>query len=300
VLLTGTASINGQLVAIPALCIASEEGTRLREQLSHSEALQVKINMRNRCEKLDAHDVIAEIPGSDRSDEILIVGGHLDSWDLATGATDNGLGSFSILDLARCFSALGITPRRTIRFVLFMGEEQGLLGSRALVEAYHRSGELEHVRAIINLDMSGHPQGFQVGGPAGWKELIDSINARIEQVDTAFASKSASGLGLHSDHQPFMLAGVPTISPICDLGKKTYRCYHSDCDDIDLVDPVWMVNNVRYVGMLLYQLAMAETLPPVFNPEELRQQLIAAGLEEPLRVGGDWPWPDTPAHKTGE
>ena len=139
---------------------------------------------------------------------------------------------------------------------------------------------------MINLDMSGHPQGFNAAGPAGWKELVAGVNTHIEEVDSSFAEKLSDQPGLHSDHQPFLLAGVPMISPICDLGKHVYRCYHSNCDDLHLVDPQAMVNNVRFVGMLLFELAMADELPAAFKPDELRDRLIASGLEEPLRVAG--------------
>ena len=290
VLLTGTASIDGTLIAIPAVCIASEDGALLRSSMHAGEQLRVRVNMKNTSASVGAHNVIAEIHGTRYPEEVVLIGGHLDSWDLATGATDNGLGSFSIIDMARCFHALGITPLRTIRFVLFMGEEQGLLGSRALVDHYRTTGELDHLRCMINLDMSGHPQGFNAAGPEGWTELIEQINQRIDGVDSSFAAKVSGRVGLHSDHQPFLLAGVPILSPICDLGHDVYGCYHSSCDDIHLVDPEAMVNNVRYVGMLVHELAMSEMLPPQFTEEQLRERLVAAGLEEPLRVGGDWPW----------
>ena len=83
---------------------------------------------------------------------------------------------------------------------------------------------------------------------------------------------------------------MPTLYPLSDLGKHVYGCYHSSCDDIHLVDPQAMVNNVRFVGQLVYQLANANELPPHFEPDDLRERLIGAGLEEPLRIGGDWPW----------
>lgn len=290
VLLTGTASIDGKLITIPAACITAEEGAGLRTTMLHDVHPRIRISMRNSVATVTAHNVIAEIRGTRWPEEVVLVGGHLDSWDLATGATDNGLGSFSIIDLARCLRALDLRPLRTIRFVLFMGEEQGLLGSRALVGHYARTGELDHIRCMINLDMSGHPKGFGVGGPAGWADLVRTINTRIHAHDTTFEAKEDEHPGLHSDHQPFLLNGVPVLWPICDLGGHVYGCYHSSCDDIHLVDPQAMVDNVRFVGMLVHQLAMAPALPPRFAPTELRERLVREGLEEPLRLGGDWPW----------
>lgn len=291
VLLTGTASIDGALIPVPAACIATEDGAALRARLAEGQALTARLGMTNSSALVEANNIIAEIPGSTKPEEVILIGGHLDSWDLATGATDNGLGSYSILDLARAMAAMPTKPERTVRFVLFMGEEQGLLGSRALAEHYRASGELMRVKCMINLDMSGNPQGFGVGGPEGWKELLERSCATIRAIDSAtFAGRVSEEVWLHSDHQPFLLAGVPVIYPLSDLGKHVYGCYHSSCDDIHLVDPQAMVNNVRFVGALVYLLAAAESLPGRYTQEALRARLIDAGLEQPLRIGGDWPW----------
>lgn len=291
ILLTGTASIDGNLIPVPAACIAVEDGRLLRERLAQGAVLSAQLRMTNQSRHVEARNIIAEIPGTVHPDEVILVGGHLDSWDLATGATDNGLGSFSILDLARAMQRMPQKPERTVRFVLFMGEEQGLLGSRSLVESYRKSGEIERVRCMINLDMSGHPQGFGVGGPAGWADVLKQLCPLIHAVDTAaFEGRVSEEIWLHSDHQPFLLANVPVIYPLSDLGRHVYGCYHSSCDDIHLVDPGAMVNNVRFVGMLIYLLAAEKELPLHFQPDDLRQRLINAHLEEPLRIGGDWPW----------
>ena len=290
VLLTGTASLDGALVRAPAVCISHEDGELIRGRLSASEELSVSVHMTNRSDRVVAHNIIGEIRGTVYPEEIIVVGGHLDSWDLASGATDNGLGAFSILDLARCYADLGLRPERTIRFVLFMGEEQGLLGSTALVREWERTGELDRVKCMVNLDMTGGPTGFSVVGPSGWAEHVSSINDRIFMVDTTFARKLHTGAGLHSDHQPFMLQGVPVIAPISDLGGHVYGCYHSSCDDIHLVDPRRMTDNVRYVGMLLAALANAPELPGHYTDAELREKLVEDGLEEKLRIQHEWRW----------
>lgn len=291
VLLTGTASVSGELIPVPAACISSEDGAILRRWLEQGRPVRAHLNMTNHSDLVTARNVIAEIPGSDLAQEVVIVGGHLDCWDLATGATDNGLGSFSILDMARCLTVSGLRPRRTIRFVLFMGEEQGLLGSRALVDHYRSTGELANIRCMVNMDMTGHPQGFNVTGPNGWEQVVERFNAEIRTVDSAaFAGRTSTGAGLHSDHQPFMLAGVPVISPQSDLGSHVYGCYHSSCDDIHLVNPQAMVDNVRFVGMFMALLADAEALPPAFTEDQLKARMVSEGLEEKLRIGGDWRW----------
>ena len=290
VLLTGTASVDGRPIGIPVACISSEDGTALRAMLSRNDFLMADLGMTNSNAAVTARNVIAEIPGNAKAEEVIVVGGHLDCWDLASGATDNGLGSFSILDLARCFRALDLKPERTIRFVLFMGEEQGLLGSSALVEAWRKSGELEKVKCMINLDMTGGPFGFNVVGPVGWGDAVKGIGKGIAALDTAFHNDLNEHAGLHSDHQPFMMQGVPVIAPMSDLGGHVYGCYHSSCDDIHLVDPRRMVDNVRFTGMLLHALANADSLPGHFTDEALRDRLRADGLEEKLKLQKDWRW----------
>ncbi|MCY7359405.1 MAG: M28 family peptidase, partial [Rudanella sp.] len=134
VLLTGTASVTGKLIPIPAVCIAYESGVALRQWLAeeNKDHLHAVIDMTNTSRKIKARNVVATIRGTEFPNEKIVIGGHLDSWDLATGAIDNGIGSFSVLDIARTFRKLKLKPRRTIEFVMFMGEEQGLLGSRAM------------------------------------------------------------------------------------------------------------------------------------------------------------------------
>ena len=290
VLLTGTASVTREPIAIPAACIGKEDGVELRAWVGHDKTLRASIAMVNSNAPVTARNVIATIPGTDLKNEVVVVGGHLDSWDLATGATDNGLGSYSIIDIARCYAVLGLKPRRTIKFILFMGEEQGLLGSHALVDAWKATGELDRVRCMINLDMSGHPSGFNAFGPEPLGSSVTDAQRSMRSLDTTFAGNFSQAPGLHSDHQSFMMMGVPTMAPICDLGDHVYHCYHSSCDDVGLVDPEAMTDNVRRVGQMLWALANAETLAPHFTDEQLRDRLRADGLEEKLRLQNEWRW----------
>lgn len=290
VLLTGTASVTNQPIAIPAVCIGKEDAVRLRERLVIEKPVHAHITMRNSSIPITARNVLATLHGTDKAEDVIVVGGHLDSWDLATGATDNGIGSYSIIDLARCYVALGLRPRRTIVFALFMGEEQGLLGSTALVNEWARSGQLDHVKCMINLDMSGDPSGFNAFGPEHLRTLVSKAQQDMRALDTTYAARASDAPWLHSDHQPFMLHGVATLNPICDLGERVYRCYHSDCDDLRLVDPAVMASNVQRVGEMLWLLANADDLPDHFKDEELRSRLVAGGLEEKLRLHGEWRW----------
>lgn len=293
VLLTGTASVTGGLIDIPAVCIGKEDGLALKEVLKTSKK-RAKITMTNTSDQIKARNVIATIKGSEYPDEKIIVGGHLDSWDLAQGAIDNGIGSFAVLDMARTFKALNLKPKRTIEFIMFMGEEQGLLGSRAYVDAALKDGSIENIKYVMNQDMSGNPRGFNAGGQKGADGFFDKIGEHIKAIDSvAFTNKNSNSAGLHSDHQSFMIQGIPYTSPNSNLDRSIYGCYHSDCDDFDLVNEEHIRNNVRFSSMMLYALAETDTLPArKLNDAETRTFLEGNGLKLKLKIGGDWRWED--------
>ena len=289
ILLTGTASVTGSLIAIPAVNISKESGEEIRNWIKVDTDLHAVIDMRNVSKKIKARNVIATISG--KSDERIIIGGHLDSWDLATGATDNGLGSFTILDIARAFKALKLKPKRTIDFVLFMGEEQGLLGSRQVVKDLVKTKQAEKVRFMMNLDMTNNVYGMSVGGRDELIPFFQSVGEQIKKVDAGFANTVSSRAGLHSDHQPFMLEGIPTGAPAGRLGPNVFGCYHANCDNFNLINRQEMVNGVRFSAMLLYALANANDLPAKkLDSYKTRDLLIAQGLKKELILGKDWKW----------
>ncbi|MFN4145016.1 MAG: M20/M25/M40 family metallo-hydrolase [Runella sp.] len=289
VLLTGTASVTGELIAIPAVNISKESGDEIRSWSKVDTDLHAIINMTNVSRKAKARNVIATLKG--KTDERIVIGGHLDSWDLATGATDNGLGSFTILDIARAFKALKIKPRRTIDFVLFMGEEQGLLGSRQMVKELIRTNQIEKVRFMMNLDMTNNVQGMNIGGREELIPFFQDIGEQIKKIDPNFANTLTSRAGLHSDHQPFMLEGIPTGAPASKFGPKVFGCYHANCDNFDLVSREEMVNGARFTAMMLYALAQANEIPArKLDSEKTRELLTAQGLKNELILGRDWKW----------
>lgn len=292
VLLTGTASVTGELLAIPAVCIGKEVGLELKEKLKKSK-VEAEISMTNSSDLIKARDVVATLRGSELPDERILIGGHLDSWDLATGAIDNGIGSFSILDIARAFKANGLKPKRTVQFVMFMGEEQGLLGSTHLVKKAVSDGTIEKISYMMNIDMGGNPIGINAGGKLDDTLFFKNLGAEIQKIDTLFKNRLSNRSGLHSDHQPFMLEGVPILGIIGNLDRSIYKCYHSDCDDFNLVNEEHIRNTARFGTMILYGLANAEKLPAKkMDSETTKQFMIDNGLEEALRIGGDWKWED--------
>jgi carboxypeptidase Q len=290
VLLTGTASVTGDLIPIPAVCISKENGFQIKEKLK-SKKIQAHIVMTNHSDMIKARNVIATIKGSDLPDEEIVIGGHLDSWDLATGAIDNGIGSFSVLDMGRAFKANKLTPRRTVKFVMFMGEEQGLLGSRYMVAQAAKDRSIEKVKYMMNCDMTGNPIGLNAGGKLDDSTFFRKLGSEIQQIDTIFKNKFSNSSGLHSDHQPFMLEGVPILSMHSNLDRSIYGCYHSDCDDFNLVNEAHLRNTARFGTMVLYGLANADQLPAKkMDSETTKQFMIDNNLKEPLIIAGDWKW----------
>jgi Iap family predicted aminopeptidase len=293
ILLTGTASVTGELIPIPAVCVSVEEGVAIREWITDEENILAIIDMQNFSRPIRARNVVATLPGKSKKlkNEKIIIGAHLDSWDLATGAMDNGIGAFSVLDIARVFKELNLKTKRTVEFVLFMGEEQGLLGSKHLVQRYKDSGELDNVKLMMNLDMVNNTQGFNAYGRENLKNFVDKMGEKIKKVDATYSSRNSNRAGLHSDHQSFMMQGIPVISPSGSFPIKAYNCYHANCDNFDLINEKDINNNVRYTAMMIYALANVDNLPVTkFSDTELKNFLIKQELKPALVLGKEWRW----------
>ncbi len=299
VLLTGTASVTGKLIPIPALCIGKEDGMKLKEQLKTGK-LFTGIKMTNFSGMIKSRNVIATIKGTTFPAEKIVVGGHLDSWDLATGAIDNGIGSFSVLDMARTFKKLKLAPKRSIEFVMFMGEEEGLLGSKAYVNDAVKDKSVENIRYMLNYDMTGDARSFS-SSTEDSRELFTSIGKTVAEIDTNFKNTFAGGgASLHSDHQPFMLYGIPTAGArgggrgAGGGGNGPGGCYHADCDVFSLVNSEQGLKNVvKFSSMLIYGIADAPVLKAKkMTDEETKQYLLKNNLKEPLQLEGEWRWKD--------
>ncbi|WP_442590114.1 M28 family peptidase [Pedobacter sp. AW31-3R] len=290
VLLTGTASVTGKLIPIPAVCIGFENGMRIKDLLK-SGTQYASLNMTNFSGMIKARNVIASLKGNSVPLEKIVVGGHLDSWDLATGAIDNGIGSFSVMDIARCFKALQLKTARTVEFVLFMGEEQGLLGSKAYISAADKDHQLDQLKFMLNYDMTNDPKGFSTSRRE-MESLFKNWGNQISRIDTGFRNIFYAGAGLHSDHQPFLLQGIPVGGGTGGkLPNNSGQFYHSDGDNFKLVDEQQLKNTVRYSAMLTYALANSPEIPVSRqSEEELRLFLQENNLQTPLKIAGEWRW----------
>ena len=290
ILLTGTASVTGEIIKIPAINISLEDGLKIKENLSKGKEI-AKIEMKNDVGQMKGRNIIAKKIGSKFPNEKIVLGGHLDSWDLATGAIDNGVGSFSVMDIARTYKKLNLQNDRTIEFVLFMGEEVGLIGSKYYVNQALKDGSINQIKAMSNMDMTTNPKSYYSTMESNLPILTDYAND-VQKVITDFKLKTFASVDLHSDHQPFMLQGVPIIGlSDSQFTKGALNCYHANCDTFDYVEEIGLKNNVILETYLLYRLSNLKEIPSKrWNEQEIKEALIKGNLETPLRISGDWRW----------
>lgn len=291
-LLTGTASIDGSVLQIPAINIGLEDGMKLKEALKGNAHVGF-IKMTNQVGKMKARNVIARIKGQEFPNEKVVVGGHMDSWDLSPGAVDNGLGSFSVIDMARTLKVLNLKPRRTLEFVLFMGEEQGLLGSRAYVKRAVEEGTLDQIRFMMNYDMTNNPSSFTASREES-KAFLEGIAKQVNQVLPNFNTNVNPRAGLYSDHQPFMLQGIAIGGAGGGrLSQKASQCYHADCDEFSLINEVEMKQTVRVGAMLAFAVADASEIPLKKQTDsEIHEMMLKYNLKDGLKMSFDWRWND--------
>ncbi|MEG0696090.1 MAG: M28 family peptidase [Algoriella sp.] len=290
ILLTGTASVTGDIIKIPAINISLEDGLKIKEQLTKGKEV-AKIEMKNDVGQMKGRNIIARKIGSKFPKEKIVLGGHLDSWDLATGAIDNGVGSFSVIDIARTYKKLNLQNDRTLEFVLFMGEEVGLLGSKHYVEQAIKDGSINQIKAMSNMDMTTNPKSYYSTMDANLN-VLNEYAKDVQKLIPDFKLNAFSSVDLHSDHQPFMLQGVPIIGlSDSQFTKGALNCYHANCDTFDYVEEIGLKNNVILETYLLYCLSNLNDLPAKrWTEEEIKTNLIKGNLETPLRISGDWRW----------
>jgi Zn-dependent M28 family amino/carboxypeptidase len=250
-----------QPAGAPVAYVARENYRQLWRFLDEGPA-QVEVSIEGKLggKLVEVYNTVAEIPGSEKPDEVVIIGGHLDSWDLGTGATDNGTGSMAVLAAARALQKLGVKPKRTIRFVLFTGEEQGLNGSRAYVKAHQ--GELGKISGVLVHD-SGTGKVLTVGlmGNYAARETIDHALyplGRAKEVGLAEPTLRTEG---GSDHVPFDEAGVPGFWCVQDPVDYD-KTHHSQADTIERVRWDDLTEGAQVLAVFAYNVAqLPEMLP---------------------------------------
>jgi carboxypeptidase Q len=251
---------------IPAAALAVPDADLLHSYLSQGKRVRLRLTLgaRTLADAATAN-VVGEIRGREKPEEIVVVGGHLDSWDLGMGAEDDGVGCGIAIEAARLVGALRVHPRRTIRVVLFANEENGLAGGLAYAKA-HADELARHVGAVEADAGSGPARGFGwMAGPSA-APLLEELGAFLEPSGLGATRKGGGG----ADVGPLRLAGVPLFSALQD-SSRYFDVHHSADDTLDKVDRDGLRTNVATVAALLYTLAESET-PVERIPEGERER----------------------------
>lgn len=274
---------------VPTIVLRNEDYGRISRLLADRQTVSLELNIQNRSfpEGTTAYNVIAEIPGTDKKDEVIMLGGHLDSWHAATGATDNAIGCAVMMEAARILKAIGVRPRRTIRVALWSGEEEGLLGSQAYVKEHF--GSFENPKpdyfkfgGYFNIDSgTGRARGMTVFGPVeaavplrealgpfAYLGVIGAINTR---------SRALGG----SDNTSFNQAGLPGIGTLQDPIEYGTHSWHTNLDTYERIIEADVKKSAIVVASAVYQLAMRDALLPRFKREEMPARPVPSPSPSP-------------------
>jgi Zn-dependent M28 family amino/carboxypeptidase len=234
---------------------------------------------------VDQFNVVGEIRGYEKPDEIVVLGAHLDSWELGTGALDNGCNAAMVIEAARAIKASGLLPRRTIRFILFSGEEQGLLGSRAYVQA-HRAEMDKYRAAVIYDDGIGRVTGYSLGGRR-------DIEPAVREILRPFAGWGVDDhtfdADTGTDHFDFLLEGVPTLEANQEVANYMQN-YHAASDTFDKVDIRELKLNTVIAAVTAWGIAdRVEPIGKRLSRAEMETLMKETQLDEQLKEMGLWP-----------
>jgi carboxypeptidase Q len=281
-----TNSLTGAIDKIPQAIVAREDAMFLARTIAtHSGDVRLQFSMPNKIGgPVEQENVIGEIRGYEKPDEVVILGAHLDSWELGTGALDNGCNAALVIEAARAIKATGLLPRRTIRFVLFSGEEQGTIGSYEYVKA-HRA-EMDKIRAMITFDAgNGRLTGYSLGGrrdiEAGVREVLkplESWGANDHTVDASFGT----------DNFDFLLEGVPNLVANQEVSNYLVN-YHAASDTLDKVDIRELKLNTALAALTAWGIAdRTEPLGKRLTRAELDTLVKETGLDQQMKLLGYW------------
>ena len=275
----------GELEAIPQVIVAREEGLRIARLLASGRQVYADLEIPNRVGgPLTTANVVAEIRGSEHPDQFVVLGAHLDSWELGTGALDNGCNSAMVIDALRAIRASGVQPKRTIRFVLFSGEEEGLLGSEAY--AHEHRPELDNALAAVIFDSgSGRVTGFTLSGRTDLAGATRDLIAPLAQMGVAQVTQDAD---MGTDNFEFLLEGVPTL--VANQDPANYmQNYHARSDTFDKVDLANLRQEVAEAAAMVIGIANAsQRFGTRQDRAQVEQLLHDTHLEDTMKRYGVW------------
>jgi Zn-dependent M28 family amino/carboxypeptidase len=276
--------------ALPVVSMTAEDQGQVERDVLAGKPVRMHLDVQNTFSAgpVDSGNVVGEIRGREHPEEIFVVGAHLDSWDLSEGATDNGMGSASVLGAAEAILKAGVRPRRTIRFVLFMGEEQGLLGSFAYVQQ-HQAEMSNHLGDLILDEGQGPVKELQLGGR---DDLVAAFQPFVRQVSGIHSFTVNDRIEFGSDTGPFITAGLPGINMQQDSPDYKYT-HHSAADALEAVKPDVLAQDATLMALTAYWIAdRPDRLAKPWPPERTARALRAQNQYDMLKAFGLWPFGD--------
>jgi hypothetical protein len=269
-------SLDGSITPLPVAVVARDHAERLVRLMANG-PVRVRVKLASEVRKNQvAHNVVGTIRGTDKAEELVIFGAHLDSWDLGTGALDNGINSATVIDVARTIAKSGKRPRRTMRFVLFTGEEQGMIGSRAYVREH--LAEMPKVAMMLTADIgSGKALGYFLNGREELRKGAESGGLKENLIDAIDGT----------DNFDFILAGVPNLVVWQDPSPY-FGEYHAESDTFDKIDqPQARANSSAEANVLLW-FANAEERAPQQSRAEVDKLLVDRQLVDQMKAFAQW------------
>ena len=259
--MTGSPVARWSMGSGPRAFLAEEHASLLRRLIKRQQHPRVEVELGGTLstEPVQAYNVVADLPGTDKAEELVLVGGHLDSWDLGTGATDNGTGTVAAMETLRALAALKLRPRRTLRVVLFSGEEEGLMGSYAYVKAHPE--EMARIQAVFIDDMgTGKITGWPDMGNEAHRAFLAKAMAPVNNLG-CLTLGAFTGAG-DTDHWPFHKAGVPAFPAIQEVLDYMTTTHHSQADTFDHVVPEDLIQGCQVLAAMAWEtLNCPERLP---------------------------------------
>ena len=279
--------------APPTVVMRNEDYGRVWRLLAGSRDVELEFDIVNRThpEGRTSYNVIAEIPGSDRAGEVVMLGGHLDSWHAGTGATDNAIGCAVMMEVARILTATGAQPRRTIRVALWSGEEQGLLGSQAYIKEHFGTAEepkpaFDSFAGYFNIDSgTGRARAMTVFGPPTAGTILHEALAPFNDLGMLGATTTRSRRRGGSDHTSFNEAGLPGISVLQDPIQYGSYTWHTNLDTYERIVEEDVKKSAIVIAGAVYHLAMRDEPLPRFTGDDMprgpqRRQPETAGADD--------------------
>jgi carboxypeptidase Q len=278
-------SFNDHIKMYPQMLLAREDGERIVRLLHDGRKVRLRYSIPNRVGgPITPHNVVAELRGREKPDEFVVIGAHLDSWELGTGALDNGCNAALVIEVLRAIKAAGVQPRRTVRFVLFTGEEEINVGSFAYTTA-HKS-EMDNTVAMLTWDEgTGKTTGFSLGGR---KDLVDPVTRLLEPIKQLGANALTTDAFVGTDNMDFLLEGVPNL--VANQEEANYLInYHASSDTYDKVDLPQLRKHIAIAAYLTFAIAdNAERLGPRQDRKQIDDLIHETHLDDQLKAFELW------------